>query len=374
MKKLYNLSFLTALTAVTLLFVLPTTLSAQVSSYSAVGVTGEGAVYCLPKLAIDVTVNARKVTYTPGELCKYADRYLRLTGISDEPEEHWEITSVGMSYAPVPDAAKCYHIHFDTKSLAPLVQLSADGTLLAINTENPHTLPAAATPEVPAAAPLPDAHSFMTEEMLLSSSKAKLAELVAKEIYSIRDSRNSILRGQSDGIPADGEGLQLVLNNMQVQEDAYLRLFTGTTTEQTAAKTFRVIPDGNMQKQVVARFSRKLGIVDTDNLAGSAICMDVKSVNPLPAPKEAAAETVSKPSLTSKGNAADKFEGVVYNLPAKAIITVYSGGNTWLEDKVNMPQFGTTETLSLKLFNKKSGTSVILDPLTGALLKVENTL
>ena len=35
----------------------------------------------------------------------------------------------------------------------------------------------------------------------MSNSSAKMAELVAKEIYSIRESKNALLRGEADNIP-----------------------------------------------------------------------------------------------------------------------------------------------------------------------------
>ena len=38
------------------------------------GTLGEGVVYYLPKTQIEVQVTASKVSYTPGELCQYANR------------------------------------------------------------------------------------------------------------------------------------------------------------------------------------------------------------------------------------------------------------------------------------------------------------
>ena len=40
--------------------------------------TSEGAVYYLPKTAIRVTLKIEKTTYTPGEFCKYSEKYLRI--------------------------------------------------------------------------------------------------------------------------------------------------------------------------------------------------------------------------------------------------------------------------------------------------------
>ncbi len=45
------------------------------------GVTPEGAVYYLPKTALRIVVQVEKTTYTPGDFCIYADRFLRLKDV-----------------------------------------------------------------------------------------------------------------------------------------------------------------------------------------------------------------------------------------------------------------------------------------------------
>ena len=72
--------------------------------------------------------------------------------------------------------------------------------------------PAAKTPEAKATESSIDRRSFLTEEILMSNSSAKMAELVAKEIYSIRESKNALLRGEEDNMPKDGAQLKLMLH------------------------------------------------------------------------------------------------------------------------------------------------------------------
>lgn len=45
-----------------------------------------------------------------------------------------------------------------------------------------------------------------------------MAELTAREIYNIRDSKNTILRGQAETMPKDGASLQLVIDQLNKQE------------------------------------------------------------------------------------------------------------------------------------------------------------
>ena len=91
----------------------------------------------------------------------------------------------------------------------------------------------------------------------MASSSAMMAELVAKEIYNIRDSKNAIIRGQADNMPKDGEAMKLMLANLEAQEAAMLEMFTGTTDRETKKYTLRLVPNKDLNKQVLFRFSKK---------------------------------------------------------------------------------------------------------------------
>ena len=58
------------------------------------GVTSEGAIYCLPMTAVKVTVQVEKTTYTPGDFCKYSERYLRIKDVSPNPTVSYRITTI----------------------------------------------------------------------------------------------------------------------------------------------------------------------------------------------------------------------------------------------------------------------------------------
>ena len=52
----------------------------------------------LPKTEIEIVLQATKHTDTPGEFCRYADRYLRLNNVSAEPEEFWTLDKICLLY------------------------------------------------------------------------------------------------------------------------------------------------------------------------------------------------------------------------------------------------------------------------------------
>ena len=81
----------------------------------------------LPKTEIEIVLQTTKHTYTPGEFCRYADRYLRLNNVSAEPEEFWTLDKIETRIAGVPDKDNVYFVKMKDKTVAPLMELTEDG-------------------------------------------------------------------------------------------------------------------------------------------------------------------------------------------------------------------------------------------------------
>lgn len=148
----------------------------------------------------------------------------------------------------------------------------------------------------------------MTEEILSAGSTAKMAELTAKEIYNIRESKNLILRGQADTMPKDGASLKLIMDNLDKQEKALTDMFTGKEVTEDKLFTAVILPDKEVTNDVVLRFSKKLGILSSDNLAGEPIYIKVESPTPIQT-------TVVTEEDSKKKKKAPK--GILYNIPGK---------------------------------------------------------
>lgn len=319
-----------------------------------------GVTYMLPKTQIEIVLQVTRHTYTPGPFCPYADRYLQERNLSTEAEEHWTLDNIRMQTTGIPDKEHVYFVKLKDKSVAPLMELTEDGIVRSINLPFSGTKPQ--QPQAPAStseAPL-DPSRFLTEEILLAASTAKKAELVAKEIYYIRESRNALLRGEADNTPKDGMQLKLMLDNLELQERALTEMFTGHTTEETRTISL-TIPPTEMKGEVAFRFSQKLGLLDKDDLAGEPYYISITDLHTPPLPPTEADESKKK----------GEPEGVAYNVPGRARITLTQGNKTLLETELPVTQFGTIEYLAPVLFNKNSTTTVLFDTVTGGLLKVD---
>ena len=245
------------------------------------GSTLEGISYFLPRTAVRITVTAQKTVTRPGDFNKYAERYLRLTGVPQAESTEWELLSVKMEPFGKPDKEKAYSIKVKSKTVAPLVGLSRDGLLLGINTEVEEEV----LPPLPQGEKGPEPvnpRSFMTQEILAAGSTAKMAELCAQEIYDLRESRNALIKGEADNTPKDGAQLKLMLEQLDQQTNALQSLFAGTKQTSTEVFSLNYDPTKEAGRDLLFRFSRKLGVVDADDLAGEPVYISVERMESLP--------------------------------------------------------------------------------------------
>lgn len=319
----------------------------EVNTYQP-GVTVEGVTYYLPQTAIRLIVTTQKTVYTPGEYRKYANRYLHLTNIGSETTTEWSIKNIEMTTYGTPDPNKIYSIKLEKRTIAPLVSLTTDGILLSINTEATET----ALPPVPQGSESskhPNPRDFMNQEILAAKSNAKIAELVAEEIYDIRESKSALIKGEADNTPKDGEQLQIMLNQLNLQEQALAQLFKGTIDTCTEVFTIDITPTEFTDKTILFRFSKRLGVVDKDDLSGTPVYLSLKDMNVVPEP-------VLDEKTEKKKSKME--QGVYYNVPERVEISIFTPTETYCKGEYPMGQFGNVEILSNVLFDKKTTTKV----------------
>lgn len=326
----------------------------------------EGVTYFLPDTRLEFTVRAQCVTSTPGEFARYADRFLRITdAITDESKE-WSLTGVDVKSTGVPNEANAFTVSIND-NVASNLRLTNDGIIQAVNRDvEPVDIPEKQQRKVKRV----DPRVYFTEEILQSTSTAKMAELIAKEIYAIRESKLSITRGTADNMPKDGLSMQLVLDELDLQERTLTELFTGHVDTVSYECNIRFMPtvESDTARAVLFRFSRKMGILERDDLAGSPVYYDFDVKEKIEVPQ--VEETNKLLKLLKKGEV--KKEGICYIVPRRAKLKIYSLGKIFFEDELPFAQFGTVEVLSKKLFGKNSNTKVLFDTATGGIISIDN--
>lgn len=321
-----------------------------------------GLVYSLPTTALDITIETVHTKRVPGEFYNYARRNLAINDAITRPSTTVEIASVTIGTRGVANPENRWMVQFKNGS-TPFVVLTDSDIPLAVNSETFDTPEAVSLPEAspiqPSILETEIARQAMTQDMISSSSLTKRAKLAAARIFELRDMRSEVLSGQADNMPADGQAMKLVLDNLAKQEEALTAMFAGTEQKWTSVRTVTVVPDSvGLDGKVIARISPFDGIIDADNLAGAPVSITVKILERGQLPVNEKGETKSFP----KG-------GFAYQIPGSALVSINYDGKEVASKEVTLAQLGITFGLDPGLFtDKKAPSQLRLSPDTGAIL------
>ncbi|MCC8132171.1 MAG: DUF4831 family protein [Tannerellaceae bacterium] len=320
-----------------------------------------GITYSLPKTSLVVNVEVTQVTCEAGPYYKYAEKYLGVKDAVTENKVYYELGKVNLINKGIPDPDNTYIVEFKAGTVAPYACLTEDGLLCSINAEyTPENRPEdTIDPAQVSSSGLTNASVF-SEELLMAGSTAREAEVAARQIYRIRESRLNILTGEADNIPPDGEAMKLVIQQLEEQEKALTSLFTGNLVKETTYYDIDIIPYDNMEREVLFRFSNLLGILPADDLGGIPVYLNLKATDraAILDPKEAEKKERS-------------LKGVVYNIPGKASVEILMNKNTLYKGEVQIVQFGSKEGLAPVMFeDKRAPVKVYFYPETGAIRQI----
>ncbi|MDO4692892.1 MAG: DUF4831 family protein [Porphyromonadaceae bacterium] len=332
----------------------------EVRRYNATADTDYGVVYRLPRTQLEVIATVRERIYTPGVYAIWAEKYLGVSMPSAADRRH-EIVDVQIRAYGVADTEKQYLIAFDKRTIAPFVSLGQNNLIYNINgREDAQT---EAKPQLPKAM-LPDrVLPALPREYSLATSEAKQAELAAAYLYEVREAAMSIITGEVESMPKDGESMRLILDKLRTEEKRTLRLFAGDTTERYTQHSWEITPETeNMNDRILCRFSEAEGVIDAAAQEGYPILFSLHI-------------TERTPELSDKDRKKqEKLEGITYNVPGAGVVTIGYLGNTLAKQSVPITQVGGVQVLSKKMFNVKDAgvTAIYFDPNTGALERIVN--
>jgi hypothetical protein len=334
----------------------------KVVKKNAVKANNYGVTYSLPKTSLVVTAEVTQVTCKAGIYCQYAEKYLGVKEIISADKVYYELDKVWLKDVGIPDPELTYLIEFKPGTVAPYACLTEDGLLCAINTDYAFvpetTVSSKSSPKTGITEMISE--SVFTEELLMAGSIARQAEIAAKQIYRIRESRLDILTGEADNIPSDGEAMKITIAELEAREKALTNLFIGTSTQVTERFTLAVTPERELNGEVLFRFSPWFGVVDADDLRGAPVIMNLVITESPPS---------SEPKEMEKKLRGEK--GLVYTIPGKASVEILLNGNSLYKDEVRIAQFGIQESLAPVLFeDKKNPVKIIFYPQTGSIKQI----
>jgi hypothetical protein len=320
--------------------------------------TANGMIYTLPRTLLEFEVDIRQTDETPGQYFQYAERFLGTKDFIQEKNSKFEITGVRVKVKAIADPSQIFLISSGKKGKDFRFDWSPEGFLLAINgkEEPKHRVPVVSETgkETPSSAPKDwetRPNSIYTKEMQLAGSTAKMAELAANQLFTIREARLNLLTQDVDHTPSDGRAYEITLSELNRAEQFYLELFQGTKTVVYQTVRFQVNPETE-KRDVLFRFSSLVGVLDKNNLGGDPYFLTIKRL-----PSEADA---------IRQDAEPSQKGIYYRIPGKASIQLSDGKNNLFSDSFTINQFGKVIGLPASQFR-----SLELSPATGGLIQLE---
>lgn len=292
--------------------------------------------YFLPKTEIVLEVSVKKHIQRAGRFANYAKRLLELNEVVASDRSFYTLEGVKVYERQIPDSLKQYAVEINLKSTAYRIKTNSLGIIQSVNfNDNKEDKPLNITSLEPIDTTIFFDYSLLGDDVLGATTEEKMAELVAKQILSLRESRMHMLSGD-DERNYDGASLRQMLDRLEATERTLTELFTGKTTYLVQTKIIRISPQKAIENEVFARFSQVFGIVDEDDYSGQPLFITVQ------------------PTDTPQSNIATektKRFGIFYNIVSRANVEISTIDKILVKSEIVMPQFGHTAFLPAKIFN-----------------------
>ena len=326
----------------------------------------DAIVYYLPKTVLKIEVEAEQVILKKGPFYRYSERYLGVKDVITEDNAFWKINGLRVTSVAIPDPEKGFVIITEDGQPLPALNLTPSGLIQSYNCEVPKIeIEKIIKTEEPVNVDTTFGTVPLLEDQLISISSAKMAEELAKTIYTLRQIRIAIITGESSQTIADGKALEISLEKIQELELQYLSMFVGKEFRIKKSFTIMYEPKTGVDKDIAFRFSKFSGVVDKDDVSGSPVFISMtKTFDPL--------LLASKPLLPerdSKGNVIkpSPVEGLVYNKPSSVKLTLIEGVKAIFTSEMPIAQLGITATLPGESLHNHA---ITFDVETGALINI----
>ncbi len=351
-------------------------------------------IYSLPKTALSVKVTAVNEVSVRGPYCQYAQKYMGTDDIINANSSTWKLGKIDISSYPIQDSSRTFIVETNYPCS---MNFSPEGFLESVNTKpdfqeqnyrNSNTLSNISSDDIASRRKFQDmnvnryetvfdtvlhvvdADSIFTtvpsaKKNLIRKSLEEQAQELANQIFVLRDDRNALLKGESDGksLP-DGDALKYMVDQLNKLEESYMSMFIGKKIKIEKTYIFDLVPKSeSKQQEVIFRFSPEYGVVPKESAKGNPITLEITDLHDN--------TIISKynhkqKSMQQKSGSATQANGLAYLTNAYATVRVMQKANSLSEKTININQFGKVRYLPSSLM-KNEDFKLILYPQTGTI-------
>lgn len=320
-------------------------------------------VYYMPKNNLQVKINYTATTYKAGLYKDFAKELLGIEDAIQRNETEYKLGKVSVRTLTMPDFNRPVVVAAQTNVPTQLLALTKDGLLAGYNVSLDELHPALPNPQAPKK-PQDEHHTLdrvkaktsIPEEVTQAATKREKAELLAKQIYRLRETRIYLLSGEVDKMPTDGEATKEVLRQLEAEEKGLMELFIGTKSVRRMSETFVYEPTQS-ERYMLCRFSEAEGLIDKEDEVGEPIMLNAQVMKQIAGEKQQT--TSNKRQEAAQGSA------ILYNLPGWLDYTIEYGVECLASKSLPIAQFGIAVPLAQNLFTGKVLPQIVFDTQTG---------
>ena len=325
-------------------------------------------VYYSPQTEVNLDFIVEVEIQEAGPYAEYAEELLGATDFVKESQTTYRLMNVHIGTVTQADKNRAHKVSADA-GIPMLLSINDKGILKGYN------IPYAA-PQPPKKHDMPKKEDCCrpliappySEDILKTMDSTGVAEVVAQQIYRIRETRTFLLSGEVEHMPADGASMKKVLEELDKQEHMLTELFVGKRFRHMDHRNFTIVPDSTEQ---LFFFSEETGFTDSDNIEADTIRVHMTLQ------AQSYAENTEEPveEVAPKGKkgktatpAKQELSPIVYNLPGSADVQVIYDNRMLGSKNIPVAQLGidvplpknlfTGEQLPVIVFNEKTGNIV----------------
>lgn len=322
---------------------------------------GEAAlVYYSPKTTITVDFTYVVETHEQGIYSDFAEAMLGTDAAETENRTIYTLQKAQIGTASsadysrphkvIPDACVPMLLTINEKGVLKGYNLPAEHSVKSDNKHKSSTNKAQTSDKY-----LPVSIAPYPEEVLEAATPLAQANAVAKQIFRIRETRMYLLNGEVEHLPADGQAMKLVLDELDKQEKALTELFIGKKSVRTEHKRILLQPS---EEDNLYFFSEENGFTNADNLDADTIRVKM-SLH--------AQQLKANDNKKKKGAALSQ---IVYNLPGSACVSVSYGGRIIEKRTVAVAQLGVDVPLAKEVFTGSELPIIVFNEKTGNIVSI----
>ena len=350
-------------------------------------------IYSLPMTAITVKVTAVNEVSVRGPYYQYASKYIGTDDIITNNSSVWKLGNIEISSYPVQDLSRTYIVETNYPCA---MNFSPEGFLESVNTKpdfqernyrDDDTHSNLTSDDLntrrrfqdinvnryetvyDTVLHVVDADSIFTavpttKKNLIRKSLDEQAQELANEIFLLRDDRNALLKGESDGNNAPtGDALRYMIEQLNKLEESYMSMFIGKKIKTEKTYIFTYTPQKGTSQDILFKFPPEYGITPKESTKGSPIFVEINDLGDNVAINQYDDKQTMERQRTGASQSANGF---AYLTNAYAIVKILQNNNSLSEKTLNINQLGTVRYLPSSLM-QKDGFKLILYPQTGTI-------